>query len=75
MIILEWTPTLVGDCIYNGADDNASGVSAVLQMVKAFLASGGKTGKNYNICFLGWRRIGRAGVNLFCAKLSVYPID
>lgn len=32
--------TLVGDKIYNGADDNASGVSAVLQIAKAFVASG-----------------------------------
>lgn len=32
--------TLVGDQIYNGADDNASGVSAVLQIAKAFIATG-----------------------------------
>ena len=29
-----------GDKIYNGADDNASGVAAVLQIMKAFVASG-----------------------------------
>lgn len=28
--------TLAGDAIYNGADDNASGVSAVLQIARAF---------------------------------------
>jgi hypothetical protein len=33
-------PMLEGDRIYNGADDNASGVSAVLQIAKAFIASG-----------------------------------
>lgn len=33
-------PWLEGDRIYNGADDNASGVSAVLQVAKAFLAAG-----------------------------------
>lgn len=33
-------PMLEGDQIYNGADDNASGVSAVLQIAKAFLATG-----------------------------------
>ncbi len=33
-------PLLDGDRIYNGADDNASGVSAVLQLAKAFVASG-----------------------------------
>lgn len=37
---LGFDPMLDGDCIYNGADDNASGVSAVLQLVKAFLATG-----------------------------------
>lgn len=31
---------LAGDKIYNGADDNASGVAAVLQIMKAFVASG-----------------------------------
>ncbi len=33
-------PFLAGDRIYNGADDNASGVSAVLQIARAFLATG-----------------------------------
>lgn len=33
-------PVLDGDKIYNGADDNASGVQAVLQVAKAFLATG-----------------------------------
>ena len=37
---LGFDPMLDGDQIYNGADDNASGVSAVLQVAKAFLASG-----------------------------------
>lgn len=32
--------SLAGDPIYNGADDNASGVQAVLQIARAFLASG-----------------------------------
>ena len=33
-------PFLEGDQIYNGADDNASGVSAVLQIARAFVATG-----------------------------------
>lgn len=33
-------PLLDGDKIYNGADDNASGVAAVLQIARAFLESG-----------------------------------
>lgn len=37
---LGFDPMLDGDQIYNGADDNASGVSAVLQIARAFVASG-----------------------------------
>lgn len=37
---LGYDPFLAGDQIYNGADDNASGVSAVLQVARAFLATG-----------------------------------
>ena len=33
-------PMLEGDQIYNGADDNASGVQAVLQIARAFKATG-----------------------------------
>lgn len=33
-------PLLDGDKIYNGADDNATGVAAVLQIARAFMASG-----------------------------------
>lgn len=33
-------PLLDGDKIYNGADDNASGVAAILQIARAFVASG-----------------------------------
>lgn len=37
---LGFDPMLDGDRVYNGADDNASGVSVVLQVAKAFLATG-----------------------------------
>ena len=37
---LGWDPMLAGDKIFNGADDNASGVQAVLQILRAFLATG-----------------------------------
>lgn len=43
---------LDGDQIYNGADDNASGVSAVLQIAKAF-AEGGATPER-NVIFAFW---------------------
>lgn len=35
-------PSRTNDSIYNGADDNASGTSAVLQIAKAFVESGEK---------------------------------
>ena len=37
---LGYDPMLVDDQIYNGADDNASGVQAVLQILQAFLSTG-----------------------------------
>lgn len=37
---LGMDPLLDGDKIYNGADDNASGVAAVLQIARAFVESG-----------------------------------
>ena len=37
---LGYDSMLEGDKIYNGADDNASGVQAVLQILQAFLATG-----------------------------------
>ncbi len=37
---LGYDANLVNDQIYNGADDNASGVQAVLQILQAFLATG-----------------------------------
>ena len=43
--------TLAGDKIYNGADDNASGVSAVMQIARAFQASGKKPLRNVIIAF------------------------
>lgn len=44
-------PALDGDQIYNGADDNASGVSAVLQIARAFLASGQQPERNVIVAF------------------------
>ena len=43
--------TLVDDKIYNGADDNASGVSAVLQIARAFALSGEKPLRNVIFAF------------------------
>ena len=54
---LGFDPMLEGDQIYNGADDNASGVSAVLQVAKAFLASGQQPERT--VIFAFWDMIGR----------------
>ena len=44
--------SLTDDRIYNGADDNASGVSALLQIAKAFLDTGESPPKT--IVFAFW---------------------
>lgn len=44
--------TLIGDQIYNGADDNASGVAAVIQIAKAFLETGQEPERN--VIFALW---------------------
>ena len=65
-------PMLDGDQIYNGADDNASGVSAVLQIARAFLATGEQPERTVHLCFLGRRRERIAGFPIFCPQLSRY---
>lgn len=57
--------TLVGDQIYNGADDNASGVSAVLQLAKAFLVSGKQPDKTIIFAFWDGEEIGTLGSQYF----------
>lgn len=56
---------LDGDQIYNGADDNASGVSAVLQIAKAFLASGKKPMRNVIFAFWDGEERGLLGSKYF----------
>jgi len=58
-------PALEGDCIYNGADDNASGVSAVLQLAKAFLASGQQPERTIIFAFWDGEEIGLLGSSYF----------
>lgn len=59
-------PVLDGDQIYNGADDNASGVSAVLQIARAFLASGQQPERNVIFAFWDGEEKG-----LLCSKYFV----
>lgn len=57
--------SLANDAIYNGADDNASGVSAVLQIAKAFLASGKQPERNVIFAFWDGEEKGLLGSKYF----------
>lgn len=54
-----------GDSIYNGADDNASGVSAVLQIAKAFTESGQKPERTVIFAFWDGEEYGLLGSEYF----------
>ena len=58
-------PMLDGDQIYNGADDNASGVSAVLQIARAFLATGQQPMRNVIFAFWDGEETGLLGSRAF----------
>lgn len=58
-------PLLQGDQIYNGADDNASGVSAVLQIAKAFLATGQQPERTILFAFWDGEEKGLLGSKAF----------
>lgn len=56
---------LEGDQIYNGADDNASGVSAVLQLARAFAISGEQPERTVVFAFWDGEEIGTLGSSFF----------
>ncbi|MDR1171279.1 MAG: M20/M25/M40 family metallo-hydrolase [Bacteroidales bacterium] len=56
---------LVGDQIYNGADDNAASVAALLQIAQSFAASGGKPLKNIVLAFWDGEEINYLGSEYF----------
>lgn len=58
-------PALDGDKIYNGADDNASGVSAVLQIARAFMVSGQQPQRNVIIALWDGEERGLLGSRYF----------
>ncbi len=58
-------PMLANDQIYNGADDNASGVAAVLQVAKAFLASGQQPERTVIFAFWDGEEKGLLGSEYF----------
>lgn len=63
-------PLLDGDYIYNGADDNASGVSAVLQLARAFVASGSRPERTVIFAFWDGEEIGLLGSRYFVQNLE-----
>lgn len=63
-------PTLSGDAIYNGADDNASGVSAALQIARAFAVAGQKPLRNVVFAFWDGEEKGLLGSKHF---VQSYP--
>ena len=63
-------PALDGDQIYNGADDNASGVSAVLQIARAFIASGQQPERNVIFAFWDGEEKGLLGSKYFMQTCS-----
>ena len=67
---LGYDPMLAGDQIYNGADDNASGVQAVLQVAKAFLATGEQPERTVIFAFWNGEEKGLLGSRYFA---QAYP--
>lgn len=67
---IGFDPMLEGDQIYNGADDNASGVSAVLQIAKACLATGEKPERTIIFAFWDGEEKGLLGSKYFT---QTYP--
>jgi hypothetical protein len=62
-----------GDSIYNGADDNASGVSAVLQIARAFVASGQQPERTILFAFWDGEESGLLGSEYFMLNCLVTP--
>lgn len=56
---------LDGDKIYNGADDNASGVSAALQIAKAFVQTGQQPERSVIFAFWDGEELGLLGSEYF----------
>jgi hypothetical protein len=56
---------LVGDRVYNGADDNAASVAALLQIAEAFVASGGKPSRSIIFAFWDGEEVNYLGSEYF----------
>ena len=64
-------PYLAGDQIYNGADDNASGVSPILQIAKAFVESGEQPERSIIFAFWDGEEKGLLGSKYFVQNNSI----
>ena len=62
--------TLLNDRIFNGADDNASGVSAILQIAKAFVVADELPQKTIIFAFWDAEEIGLIGSKCFVASFE-----
>lgn len=65
--------TIAGDGCYNGADDNASGVSAVLQIARAVKAGGVKPERSMIFAFWDGEEKGMLGSSHFVKKCTFLP--
>jgi hypothetical protein len=61
---------LVGDPVYNGADDNASGVTVALQVAKAVAATGQKPLRSIIFAFWDGEEVGYIGSEYFVAGFA-----
>ncbi|KAA6347356.1 Aminopeptidase S [termite gut metagenome] len=61
---------LVGDQIYNGADDNASSVAVVLQIAKAYVTSGEKPLRSIIFAFWDGEEVNYLGSEYFVANFA-----
>jgi hypothetical protein len=61
---------LVGDPIYNGADDNAASVAAILQVAKTFAESGEKPLRNILFAFWDGEEVNYLGSEYFVAHFA-----
>ena len=64
---------LEGDRVYNGADDNASGVAAALQIARAFAVAGEKPERSIIFAFWDAEELGCLGSEYFAANFE--PVD
>lgn len=66
--------TLVGDKVYNGADDNASGVAALLEIARCFSQSGIVPDRSVIFAFWDGEEIGLLGSRFFAGEFDMSKV-